>query len=165
MGIANVYHCAHRTAVPDAPAKDLQFKRLAGVEVAAAIGGCVVAVLGAFQGWGVLALVLGQLAATIIRSGLLAVMGWVSWRPTLHFKREDLGGFISFGLYQMGERSINYFAWNLDKLLIGRILGSSALGFYNVAYQLMMRPLMVLNPILTRVAFPVFLASSKIMSG
>jgi lipopolysaccharide exporter len=136
--------------------KDLKFQVLAFSDVIAAIIGFVVSVLAALNGKGVLSLIWGQLTTAAFRSTLLIVLGWSTWRPSIHLNLKELNGFVSFGLYQMGERSINYFAWNIDKLLIGRLLGATPLGIYNVAYQLMVRPFMVLNPILTRVAFPVF---------
>ncbi len=136
--------------------KDLKFRIMAGSDVISAIMGFVVSVLAALHGQGVLALIWGQLTTAACRSGLLMCLGWNTWRPSIHFNLRDLEGFVSFGVYQMAERSINYFAWNMDKLLIGRLLGTTSLGVYNVAYQLMIRPFMVLNPILTKVAFPVF---------
>jgi len=56
----------------------------------------------------------------------------------------------------MGERSINYFSANVDTILIGRLLGAEVLGLYTVAYQLIITPVKRINPILTRIAFPVF---------
>jgi lipopolysaccharide exporter len=136
--------------------KNLRFRVLAGSDVISALMGFAVSVLAAFHGQGILSLIWGQLATAACRSALLMSLGWSTWRPSLYLKLTDLEGFVSFGLFQMGERSINYFAWNMDKLLIGRLLGATPLGIYSVAYQLMVRPFMVLNPILTRVAFPVF---------
>src|SRR5665647_1771296 len=68
----------------------------------------------------------------------------------------DLKGYIGFGLYQMGERSIYYWAANIDYLLIGRYLGPEQLGVYTIAYNLVVMPLTKLTPVLTRVAFPIF---------
>jgi O-antigen/teichoic acid export membrane protein len=136
--------------------KELQFERLAKVEVVGATLGVVVSSITAWKGQGVFALIWGQLVNTTCQATLLASLGWATWRPTLRFRLDDLNGYLNFGMYQMGERSINYFSRNMDKLLIGKLLGSETLGFYNLAYQLMIRPLSLLNPIITRVAFPVF---------
>jgi O-antigen/teichoic acid export membrane protein len=136
--------------------KELQFDRLAKVEVVGATLGVVVSIITAWKGQGVFALIWGQLVNTTCQATLLASLGWATWRPTLRFRLDDLKDYLNFGLYQMGERSINYFSANMDKLVIGKLLGSEPLGFYNLAYQLMIRPLSLLNPIITRVAFPVF---------
>ena len=75
---------------------------------------------------------------------------------TSAFAAATSDGYLGFGLYQMGERTVNFLAANLDYLLIGRYLGVAALGAYSVAYQLVVKPVFELNPILTRVAFPAF---------
>jgi O-antigen/teichoic acid export membrane protein len=102
------------------------------------------------------ALVIGILAQSAARSLQLVSVGWRRWRPGLHFARADLTGYLSFGLYQIGERTIYYLSANIDYLLIGRYLGASPLGVYTIAYQLVVMPVSRLNPILTKVAFPVF---------
>jgi O-antigen/teichoic acid export membrane protein len=135
--------------------KELMFGRLAQIEVLAAIIGAVVATASVLLAQGALSLVWGQLAAAAAKSALFARVGFGTWRPSLHFQRSDLKGHLSFGLYQMGERSLNYLAQNTDKLLIGKLLGTEVLGYYSVASQMMLRPVQMLNPIVTRVAFPV----------
>lgn len=136
--------------------KDLRFDLLAQIEIFASGTGTVVAVTSAFFGQGVWSLVWGQLTAAAARTALLLRVGWDRWPPILRFKRNDLRGFLSFGLYQMGERSINYFNSRLDQLLIGNLLGAQELGYYNFAFNLVLLPVSNVNPILTRVAFPVF---------
>lgn len=136
--------------------KELEFDRLARVEVASAATGFVVAVGAAMIGLGVRALIVGALAQAAVRATQLAWLGWRRWKPDLHYARADLRGYLGFGLYQLGERSIYYWASNVDYLLIGRYLGASPLGVYTIAYNLVMMPVTRLNPVLTRVAFPVF---------
>lgn len=41
-------------------------------------------------------------------------------------------------------------------ILIGSFIGAEALGIYNLAYQIVTLPVLKINPIITRVAFPVF---------
>jgi O-antigen/teichoic acid export membrane protein len=136
--------------------KSLRFKVLATIEVAAAGVAAATSILGALAGLGVFALVLGQLASAGTRSAALAVVGWRSWRPELHLRFKDLRGYMRFGGYQMGDRSLNQLTANLDYIVIGRFLGSIALGVYSIAYQLVVLPFQKINPVLTRVAFPVF---------
>jgi O-antigen/teichoic acid export membrane protein len=137
--------------------KHLAFRRLAVVETGSMAAGAIVAVTAAaFAGAGVYALVVGQLTQTGLRATAFAVSGWRAWRPQFHVARSDLRGYVSFGLYQMGERGIYYWAANVDYLLIGRFLGADALGVYTIAYQLVVMPVAKLNPVLTKVAFPIF---------
>ena len=136
--------------------RELHFRALATIEVSAAAFATAVAVVLAAAGAGVYSLVFSQLAGNAVEATCLAVIGWRRWTPRLHFDRGELRGFLSFGTYQMAERSINYLTANLGYLIIGRVLGSEALGPYYVASQLIITPLIRINPIVTRVAFPVF---------
>ena len=136
--------------------KELKFDIMAKTEVISAVAGTVVAVLTALMGQGVFALIWGQLTSTAFRSFLYARVGWSSWRPSLHFRRIDLKGYMRFGIYQMGERCVNYFSANVDYIMIGRFLGPQVLGAYSLAYQVVVMPITKINPIITRVAYPVF---------
>lgn len=136
--------------------KELQFNRLAKIEIATSAVNSTVAIGAALAGYGVYSLIFGQLAATSAKVALLCGVGWRHWRPRLHFSKQDLKGYLRFGVYQMGERTINYLNSNLDYLLIGSMLGANELGYYTLAYNLIIRPSAIINPVITKVAFPVF---------
>ena len=136
--------------------KNLRFRVLAVTEIAAAFVGAAAAIVAALLGHGVYALIWGYLALAVIKAFLLASLGWREWGPSLRFRRSDIGGYLSFGLYQMGERTITYLNSRLDQVLIGGLLGAQALGYYHLAHMLVMQPVMRLNPMVTKVAFPVF---------
>jgi O-antigen/teichoic acid export membrane protein len=136
--------------------KQLRFKALALCEMASRTAGSVAAVLSAWKGFGIYALISAALFSAAVLSLTLTIAGWSVHRPKFHFRLADLKPFAQFGLYQMGERSINFLTGNLDKLLIGRILGAEALGLYNLAWNLVILPISRINPILNRIAFPVF---------
>lgn len=136
--------------------KELIFDRLAQVEIIATVAGAAVAIGGALVGFGVLSLVAGELANATVRALVLVVIGWRRWRPALIFNPTHLRGYLSFGMYQMGERSLNYFNKNIDKILIGRLLGPVLLGYYSLAFNLVLYPISIINPIITRVSYPIF---------
>lgn len=141
--------------------KDLRFDRLIKAQVASVALGSIVAVVSAVLGQGVFSLIWGLLSQTAAKAILLVALGWSVWRPAFHFHRRDLKGYIGFGMYQMGERSVNYFSGRVDYLIIGRYLGAEVLGVYMLAYRLVVLPLTNINPIITRVAFPVFARKQK----
>lgn len=136
--------------------KELEFRTLALVEIAGAFSYTAVAILTAALGAGAYAFVWGFLSDSVCKALAFGFIGWRRWRPRLHFRVKDLKGYLSFGLYQMGERALNYFSANVDYLVIGRYLGPEILGIYMLAYRLIIYPLTMINPIITRVAFPVF---------
>ena len=137
--------------------KELQFDRMAKIDMTAALFALAVAVWTAMQGYGVYALVFATLMQSIISSALYLTVGLKAHhKPRLTFKHSELEGFYSFGLYQMGERASNYISAHIDKLIIGKLLGMQAVGFYNIAWQLIIFPLARINPVINKVAFPVY---------
>jgi O-antigen/teichoic acid export membrane protein len=136
--------------------KELQFRTLATVQLAAAVAGAIVGISSAVFGAGALALVWGFLATAALPSIVYTIIGWHRWRPMRRFRRADLDGYVVFGLYQMGERVLNQLTASVDYVVIGYFLGPTSLGIYSLAYQLVVRPLVYLNPIIVRVAFPIF---------
>lgn len=136
--------------------KELRFRRLAIIEISSQLLGVIIAILSAINGHGVYALIWGQLTNSLTKSLMLAITGWKKDAPRIHFKRKDLKGYLRFGIFQMGERSINYFNSYLDQLVLGILIGATGLGYYSFAHNLVIKPIRKINPVLTRVAFPVF---------
>ena len=136
--------------------KNLRFKELAVIESCVAIVGAVVSISAALAGTGVFALVYGMLFAAAFKTLVLVAIGWREWRPSIHFRKTDLRGYLGFGLFQMGEKTVNHLNERFDQLLIGTLLGAQELGYYNLAFGLVAMPITRINPVLTRVAFPVF---------
>jgi O-antigen/teichoic acid export membrane protein len=60
------------------------------------------------------------------------------------------------GAFQIGDNLLNYFNSQLDLLLLGKLAGAEALGLYYAAKQIAYRPLQLINPVVTKVALPVF---------
>jgi O-antigen/teichoic acid export membrane protein len=136
--------------------KSLHFDRLASAHIVSTICNSLATVTFALLGFRVYSLVLGQLSGSLLKVLVLMLWGLKIYRPRWHFRHHDLGKYISFGLFQLGDKTINYFGSNLDYLLIGSLLGAKALGYYTLAWNLVLRPPMIINPIINRVAFPVF---------
>lgn len=136
--------------------KEMRFKEIAIIEVLASLAGLTAAALLALSGKGIWALILSQLAVSIAR-----VMG--AWRLAvlycaISFNRpgQAIIKALHFGGFQMGDRLLNFAGWNIDKFIVGRILGDTVLGIYSVSYQLVLRPFSLLNPVFNRVALPLF---------
>ena len=136
--------------------KTLAFRRLAQLEIAAASVGVVGAITLAITGYGVLALVGGALISVAAKTVLLTLAGWKSWRPSLHCDVRDLKGYLGYGLYHVGQRTINFITANVDFMLIGSCLGAQPLGYYTLAYNLANLPSTKVNAVIARVFFPVF---------
>jgi O-antigen/teichoic acid export membrane protein len=134
----------------------LKFQTIAVVDIISSIGGLSVSVGLAWFGYGVWSLVAAQLSLSLIKT----IFYFESTKRVLKNLPETCQGRVTdalrFGYFQIGERLLNFVGWNLDKVIIGKLLGDHNLGIYSIAFQLMMRPFTVLNPIFTRVSLPIF---------
>ena len=133
--------------------RDLRFRAIAIVNLLSyAIAYLGVAVPMALLGHGVWSLVFAHLVQTALTAAL-------SWRLAPHAWHLR-GSFVAarrllrFGAgYSLG-RIANVVAMQGDNLLVGRLLGASALGYYSRAYQLMVMPAMLIGGVIDRVLFP-----------
>jgi O-antigen/teichoic acid export membrane protein len=141
--------------------RDLRFKRLAAIETAAVVVSTAVGITLAMMGHGVWSLVWTTIVNAFVKAAALAVIGWTTWRPMMHFRPQECRRFLHFGIYQMGERTLNLLGQQLDKIVIGILMGPVPLGYYDMASRLISRPYQIVNPVFTRVAFPVFSAVQK----
>lgn len=149
IGLGNQYRVLSQKA--------LAFSFMAKIEIVAAAASFLVAVVLAALGWGVYALIGAMLAQAVVSSLCYLMTGLRRHHfPALIYRHSALRGFFSFGLFQMGEKSINYLSANIDNILIGKFLGMQALGFYNLAWQLCIFPVQKINPVVNKVAFPVY---------
>lgn len=62
---------------------------------------------------------------------------------------------FGYSVYQFLFGAINYFARNLDNLLIGRVWGAASLGYYDKAYKLMCYPNNSIAHVITPVLQPI----------
>ncbi|HTY76569.1 MAG TPA: MOP flippase family protein [Candidatus Bathyarchaeia archaeon] len=134
----------------------LAFGALALADVASALLNGVVAVWGALAGYGALAIVLGLVAGTGLRSVIVIAADWKEFLPLHRCRISDVRSFVGFGLFQMGDRLVRAFATRIDQILIGRFLGVTDLGYYSLAYNLAIQPIARAALILNRVTLPVF---------
>jgi O-antigen/teichoic acid export membrane protein len=135
--------------------KEMQFKILSKINIVSSLVYSVSAIAYAFFTRSIMSLVIAVLLQSLTSTLLIIRFGSRIWKPSgFLIKYSYLKRFLSFGLYQMGERIINRLNWNIDYLIIGPILGAQALGYYYMAYNLMRKPLQKINPIITTVAFP-----------
>lgn len=114
--------------------KQLKFKRLATVTVISAILSAGAAIILAYIGWGVWALVAQQL----MLSGFTAIQLWVlnKWYPLLIFSKESFKQLFGFGGFILASNIINTFCNEFQGLLIGKFFPPSTLGYFTQAKKL-----------------------------
>ncbi len=134
--------------------KNLNFKTITIIEIFASFISVGIGIGAAFYGLGVFSLILQTLSLNI----LLVTLYWVysDWRPMFYFSLNDIKYIWQFTKNLSIFNIVNYFARNTDNFLIGKFLGSPALGVYSVAYKIMLYPLQNISRTLLRILFPAF---------
>lgn len=136
--------------------KALEFRSLAIVELFSSSLGVAASIYFAMIGHGVFAFVYGMLVNQSLRAVLLLWAGLRLHRPSLHFSFADLKGYLRFGAFLSAQNIVNILTARVDSIIIGRLLGPSALGVYFFAQQFTSQVFIRIIPIVSRVAFPVF---------
>lgn len=134
--------------------REQRFLGIASVEVGAAVISGMAAIVAAFDGWGVYALVV----KSVINALAICVFSVVLARPPFRIAPSvsGMGQLFAYSAYQFMFSLVNYFTRNLDKILIGRFLGSSTLGLYDMSYRLMLMPVSNLTHVITPALQPVY---------
>lgn len=135
--------------------KDLQFTQLAIGEVLAALAGLLVSIASALLGAGMYALVLGVLTTTASNSAYLWARLSHCRRPSLHFNIAEARPYLSYGADLVGTNMISVALRQADVFIASLVASATALGAYSVPRDLSLRIALVINPIVTRVGFPV----------
>lgn len=134
--------------------KNKEFKFIAIRSFVIQIAGGAGAVVAALSGAGLYALIINPILSSI----LIFIISYrrypqqVSLTTGLPAIRKIFG----YSAYQFLFNIINYFSRNLDKLLIGKYMGMSPLGYYEKSYRLMMLPLQNITQVITPVMHPIF---------
>jgi O-antigen/teichoic acid export membrane protein len=134
--------------------RELRFRRLAIVELVGSSVGGMVGIGLALSGYAVWSLVWQSLCTAFIISAGTCLSS--SWRPRILFDLYSVKSVVGFSANLTGFNVMNYFVRNVDNFLIGRYLGAANLGFYDVAYRVMLSPLQLVSWALGRALFPVY---------
>ena len=134
--------------------RDLDFKKMANIYNLSSFIAGVVAIMGAFWGLGVWALVINVVLAASLPIPLL----WraIDWKPKFVIDRKHFKEIFSFGIYTSGTSIISSITYNIDNLFIGKLLGAGPLGAYTLSFSLTEQIRQAISGILNKVMYPVF---------
>lgn len=137
--------------------KELMFETIVKVELTGKLFSALTCIILAFYGLGVKSLIWGLILDHTIRYTYFFFRGTKRhYRLVAVFRLQQVKREVKFGLNSLGASFTNYIGSRMDKILIGRFLGEGALGFYEIAFNLVIQPLYNLSPILNRVVLPSF---------
>lgn len=119
--------------------RQMMLGKVALILIASRLLSCLVAIVAAFYWRSYWALVLMHITFPIFE--VIGVFLLTRWLPGRIGTLKEITSYLSFGAGIAGFNISNYFSRNLDKILIGKYYGSSILGAYSKAYQLLMLPI------------------------
>lgn len=134
-------------------ARELKFRALAIIDVAAAAIALAIAIVAAVLGAGYGALVLQQLGSGVVV--LVGVLIAGRWLPKWYSRRSSVRELVTFGWNIVATNLLVYGGSQVDTVLVGLKFGTEPLGLYNRAYQLVMTPLGQVRGPTKNVALPV----------
>jgi O-antigen/teichoic acid export membrane protein len=132
--------------------RNLAFKSLTLRSLVANLSSGVIAVIMAFQGYGVWSLVAKILVASIINMVMLWQVS--DWRPGFRVSKKRFKELLTFGINIVGGNIVDFLSVHSDDFLIGYFLGSVALGYYTLAYNLLIVTTDLLISVPNAVAYP-----------
>ena len=134
--------------------RSLSFGKLAVVEGGGAIVFAVVGLTLANTGYGIWSLVWAPMASNIWVLGCSSVLA--KFTPGFSWNRDSIKKLLGFGSGLTLKNLFVYSGRNLDNLIVAKLLGSGATGFYNRAFNLTRMPQTRLVGVIYRVCFPAF---------
>jgi PST family polysaccharide transporter len=132
--------------------RNLRLGSAAASRLSGQAAGGVVAIALAAAGYGVWALVIQQYVELLA----LAAVAWCiePWRPLGPRAGAPIGETLRFGGYFTATQIVFHLLTNVDKVLVGFMLGREALGYYSQAFTVMMKPVVILTTPLTSIMLP-----------
>jgi O-antigen/teichoic acid export membrane protein len=134
--------------------KEIDFRRRAIAAMMGAVSFSIVAVSLAYQGYGVWALIVGQLTnAAVFNVALLVAARWL---PGFRLTFRKMDEILRFGLRLAGVSVIGLCSPIVNRILVGRFLGGPALGLFTMAEALAEAPHKISSAVIHQLSLPIF---------
>jgi PST family polysaccharide transporter len=114
--------------------RDMRFQIAAACGVAGRLAGAAVGIVMALTGFGLWSLVGQQLVGVLVSS--MAIVWAADWRPRLRFSTRHLRDIWAFGFHVSAAQVVTGAGEQVLNLLIGTLFGTTALGYFNVAWRM-----------------------------
>lgn len=134
--------------------KELEFNKQFTYQLSGTIADLVVAITAALLLRSVWALVFGLLAGNLVRFGMSYVIH--PYRPRVLFEAGKAKGLYGFGRWVLGSSILIFLLIQGDDALVGKVLGATALGFYQMAYLISNLPATEITHVISQVTFPAY---------
>lgn len=105
-----------------------------------------------------ISLVYGLIASTVYE----VIISFIVIKPTPSFniQTENVKKIIARGKWITAYGIFDYLFTNLDNIVVGRFVGTTALGLYQMGYKFSTLPITEISDVISKVAFPIFVKIS-----
>lgn len=134
--------------------KELEFNKQFVYQISGTLTDFLVAIVAVYIIGNVWALVFGMLAgnaAMLITSYLVH-----PYRPHLNFNIKKLRELSNYGKWVLGSTILVFLVTQGDDVLVGKLLGTTYLGFYQLAYKISNLPATEITHLISQVTFPLY---------
>jgi len=134
--------------------KELEFNKQFIYQLSGTLADFVVAVSAALILRSVWALVLGLLAGNAVRCFVSYLVH--PYRPHLSSDLGKAKELFGFGKWILGSSILVFLITQGDDIFVGKLLGTTALGFYQMAYRISNMPATEITHVISQVTFPAY---------
>ncbi|MBW1667534.1 MAG: lipopolysaccharide biosynthesis protein [Deltaproteobacteria bacterium] len=134
--------------------KELEFRKTFFYEFPSTVANLFVSIGLALILKSVWALVWGTLAAGFISLWMSYMLH--PYRPKIRVEKQQVEGLFAFGRWVLASSILVFLNSQGDDIFVGKILGITALGYYQMAYLLSNLPATEITHIISRVSFPAY---------
>ncbi|GAB4114381.1 MAG: lipopolysaccharide biosynthesis protein [Candidatus Caldatribacteriota bacterium] len=134
--------------------KELEFNKEFIYQLTGTLADFIVAISAVLILRNVWALVLGLLAGNITRCFVSYLIH--PYRPRLNFALKKVKELFGFGKWIMTSSILVFLITQGDDIFVGKLLGTTALGFYQLAYRISNLPATEITHVISQVTFPAY---------
>ena len=100
------------------------------------------------------ALVIGMVAGATVK--VISSYIIVRYKPMLAISKEKLAKLWNFGKWLTGSSILTFLLLDADDIVVGKLLGTESLGFYQLAYRISNLPATEISRVVADVSFPAY---------
>jgi O-antigen/teichoic acid export membrane protein len=134
--------------------KNLEFNKEFALRLSCFLADAAVSITLSLLTGKAVALIWGMAAGVVVELFISHI--FISPKPTFVFEKLKVRNVFNRGKWITVSSIMSYFFSNGDNITVGKILNTSALGYYQMAYNVSMLPVTEISNIFYTVSFPVF---------
>lgn len=134
--------------------RQMQYRDIAVTSIVTSVTRIISTTVSAFLGFSYWSFVIGDTASWLVGFILTRYQSGHNFR--IRLDSEIKSEVFSYCLGVTGSSFGFYINANADNFTVGKLLGSTSLGYYNLAYQMTMALSTILNSVISQIGMPVF---------